>query len=883
MPHGSVASDLPKKNKVYMLWGYARLFEMIMMEKGEINVEEHALGLPPPAPLTIGIAIDGKRSNKYLVLWALETFMPQGKVAIKLLHVYPKITAVPTPMGNFIPISQVRDDIASAYKKEKEWQTLQMLLPFKNICTRKKVQGDIVLIELDDVAQAIAEEVARCNIDKLVIGAASRHLFTMRLEGNNLSSRISVCAPNSCTVYAVSKGKLSSIRPSSLETSESNRDDGSVISHITVSSSSSDSSSQTDSNSVSHFQFPSLPAQRFQELSSIDHTRTNSCETNQSSCLSLNLEGEKDIGISYPSLSELEYPVTQSSSFKRMSADHPSRRSDQASTSDVLAGCSSFDSQENINFELEKLRIELRHAQGVNAVAKSETIDASRKLEEATRLLEINHKEEKAREERARCEAVIRKVECLRERAKREASQRHEAEIKAMRDVKELEEATRLLEINHKEEKARELAREERARCEAVSRKVEFLRECAKKEASQRHEAEIKAMRDAKEKERLEKAISGSVQQYLEITWEEIVSATLSFSEELKIGMGAYGTVYKCNFRHTTVAVKVLHSIEDNNSKQFQQELEILSKIRHQHLLMLLGACPDHGCLVYEYMKNGSLEDRLQRVNNTPPIPWFERFRIAWEIASALFFLHSSKPQPIIHRDLKPANILLDHNFVSKIGNVGFSSMFYSDASSLSTMYKNTGRVGTSCYRDPEYQRTGLISPKSDTYALGMIILQLLTAKPAIALAHLMETAMEEGHLVEILDSEAGNWPLEETKELAILGLSCTEMRCKDRPDLKDVVLPTLERLKGVARRARDSVSSLQLTPPKHLICPILQDLMNDPCVAADGYTYERKAIQKWLEKNDTSPMTNLPLPNKNLLPSYTLLSAIMEWKSKTP
>ncbi|KAJ6343011.1 hypothetical protein OIU78_010852 [Salix suchowensis] len=797
---------------------------MIMMEKGEINVEEHALGLPPPAPLTVGIAIDGKRSNKYLVLWALETFMPQGKVAIKLLHVYPKITAVPTPMGNFIPISQVRDDIASAYKKEKEWQTLQMLLPFKNICTRKKVHGDIVLIELDDVAQAIAEEVARCNIDKLVIGAASRRLFTMRLEGNNLSSRISVCAPYSCTVYAVSKGKLSSIRPSSLETSESNRDDGSVISHITVSSSSSDSSSQTDSNSVSHFQFPSLPAQRFQELSSIDHTRTNSCETNQSSCLSLNLEGEKDIGISYPSLSELEYPVTQSSSFKRMSADHPSRRSDQASTSDVLAGCSSFDSQENINFELEKLRIELRHAQEVNAVAPSETIDASRKLEEATRLLEINHKEEKAREERARCEAVIRKVECLRERAKREASQRHEAEIKAMRDVKELEEATRLLEINHKEEKARELAREERVRCEAVSRKVEFLRECAKKEASQRHEAEIKAMRDAKEKERLEKAISGSVQQYLEITWEEIVSATLSFSEELKIGMGAYGTVYKCNFRHTTVAVKVLHSIEDNNSKQFQQELEILSKIRHQHLLMLLGACPDHGCLVYEYMKNGSLEDRLQRVNNTPPIPWFERFRIAWEIASALFFLHSSKPQPIIHRDLKPANILLDHNFVSKI-------------------------------EIPEYQRTGLISPKSDTYALGMIILQLLTAKPAIALAHLMETAMEEGHLVEIFRFRGRELAIGRDERIGYIG----------------------------TKLARDSVSSLQLTPPKHLICPILQDLMNDPCVAADGYTYERKAIQKWLEKNDTSPMTNLPLPNKNLLPSYTLLSAIMEWKSKTP
>lgn len=56
---------------------------------------------------------------------------------------------------------------------------------------------------------------------------------------------------------------------------------------------------------------------------------------------------------------------------------------------------------------------------------------------------------------------------------------------------------------------------------------------------------------------------------------------------------------------------------------------------------------------------------------------------------------------------------------------------------------------------------------------------------------------------------------------------------------------------------------------------------MNDPCVAADGYTYSRKAIETWLESNDTSPMTNLPLPHKNLIPNYTLLSAIMEWQSK--
>ncbi|XP_059456577.1 U-box domain-containing protein 35-like [Corylus avellana] len=306
----------------------------------------------------------------------------------------------------------------------------------------------------------------------------------------------------------------------------------------------------------------------------------------------------------------------------------------------------------------------------------------------------------------------------------------------------------------------------------------------------------------------------------------------------------------------------------------FDLVLKILSEIHHPHLLLLLGACLDHGCLVFEYMENGSLEDRLIRKNGTPPIPWFERYRIAWEVASALAFLHNSKPKPIIHRDLKPANILLDRNLVSKIGDVGLSMILHSDSC-------DTGPVGTLSYIDPEYQRTGSISPKSDVYAFGMIILQLLTAKPAIALPHIVETALSDGHLLEILDPEAGNWPIEETKELAELGLNCAELWRRDRPDLEEKVLPALERLKKVADRAQDSASRLRPSPPNHFICPIIKDVMDDPCVAADGYTYNRKAIEFWLEANNTSPMTNMPLLDKNLIPNYTLLSAIMEWKSR--
>ncbi|KAD5961342.1 hypothetical protein E3N88_12815 [Mikania micrantha] len=193
--------------------------------------------------------------------------------------------------------------------------------------------------------------------------------------------------------------------------------------------------------------------------------------------------------------------------------------------------------------------------------------------------------------------------------------------------------------------------------------------------------------------------------------------------------------------------------------------------------------------------------------------------------------------------------------------------MLQSDASSTSTVYKDTSPAGTPCYIDPEYQRTGLVSPKFDVYALGMVILQLLTARPC-------------GELASVLDPDAGEWPVNETKELAILGLSCAGLRRKDRPDLKNQVLPVLERLKGVADEAQRSTYVTQSVPPNHFVCPLLKDVMVDPCVADDGYTYDRRAIEQWFEESHCSPMTNLPLTSKTLTPNYSLLSAILEWKS---
>lgn len=131
----------------------------------------------------------------------------------------------------------------------------------------------------------------------------------------------------------------------------------------------------------------------------------------------------------------------------------------------------------------------------------------------------------------------------------------------------------KLKEISLKEEKAKELARQEKEKYEAAIREVEHVKECAEKEALQRREAEMQAFQGAKENEKLKNALTGHVQQYQQFKWEEIVSATSSFSEDLRVGMGAYGTVYKCMLHHTAAAVKVLHSKESSRNKQFQQEV----------------------------------------------------------------------------------------------------------------------------------------------------------------------------------------------------------------------------------------------------------------------------------------------------------------------
>ncbi|XP_031281195.1 U-box domain-containing protein 35-like [Pistacia vera] len=332
------------------------------MDVKEIVEPKGELTLPPPPAFIVAIAVKGNRKSKNVISWTLEKFVPEGITLFKLLHVCPRITAVPTPMGNFIPISQIRDDVAAAYKQEVEWQRSKMLQPYKKMCIQKKVQVDITIIESDDVAKAIAEEVANCSINKLVIGAASYMMFSRKIKKDDLSSRISLCTPSFCTIYAVSKGKLSSIRPPHLATNKSIKDDCSDLSFSNNSSSSYSSSSPKDLHSVSsysHFHSPSLPIQRFQALSTVNNTllrsTTNSTERsepNHSRCQSLDTERGQDSMSSYLSSSGVRQPVSRSSSYLSLVTDNQSS-SEHVSISDVLTDCSSSVSQVAFPFSLD--------------------------------------------------------------------------------------------------------------------------------------------------------------------------------------------------------------------------------------------------------------------------------------------------------------------------------------------------------------------------------------------------------------------------------------------------------------------------------------------------------------------------------------------------
>ncbi|KAK4798845.1 hypothetical protein SAY86_031171 [Trapa natans] len=261
-------------------------------------------------------------------------------------------------------------------------------------------------------------------------------------------------------------------------------------------------------------------------------------------------------------------------------------------------------------------------------------------------------------------------------------------------------------------------------------------------------------------------------------TVEQLQSATNGFSEERNIGEGSLGSVYKAYlpdgrvgklilFTHCKLsssylketncliavtcfcqilAVKVIKMV----SLSFEEEEQVLgviltvSKLRHPNVVTLLGYCIEHGqhILVYEYVRNLSLEDALHS-GIYRPLPWNIRLKIALGVAQALEYMHLEASPPVAHNNIKAGNILLDGELSPRVCDCGLAVLRPFTSNSVKLKASEMA-IRDSGYIAPEDGQPGIEKIKSDIYAFGVLLLELLTGRRPLDIS----TPRQENSLV---------------------------------------------------------------------------------------------------------------------------------------
>ncbi|XP_010257426.1 PREDICTED: protein STRUBBELIG-RECEPTOR FAMILY 2 isoform X2 [Nelumbo nucifera] len=215
-------------------------------------------------------------------------------------------------------------------------------------------------------------------------------------------------------------------------------------------------------------------------------------------------------------------------------------------------------------------------------------------------------------------------------------------------------------------------------------------------------------------------------------TVAEIQSATNNFSEDNLLGEGSLGSVYKAVFPDgQTLAVKSTRMVALSLHEE-EQVLDVIFKVarlRHPNIVTLVGYCvgDGHHHIVYEYVKNFSLHDALH-CNAYKPLPWICRARIALGIARALDYIHLSCLPPLAHSNLKATNILLDDEFIPRLCDCGLATLRSLTSNSVKLKASEMA-ISYAGYIAPEHGRPSLDNTKSDVYAFGVLLLELLTGR----------------------------------------------------------------------------------------------------------------------------------------------------------
>ncbi|KAL8129890.1 hypothetical protein V2J09_019045 [Rumex salicifolius] len=276
-------------------------------------------------------------------------------------------------------------------------------------------------------------------------------------------------------------------------------------------------------------------------------------------------------------------------------------------------------------------------------------------------------------------------------------------------------------------------------------------------------------------------------------TFAELKSATRGFSRAVLIGEGGFGSVYRGT-------VRAPDNPEMDGHKEWINEVNWLGVIKHPNLVKLVGYCAEDDergmqrLLVYELMKNKSLEDHLlSRVQS--PLSWLSRLKIAQDAARGLAYLHEEMDFQLIFRDFKASNILLDEDLNAKLSDFGLARL--GPAEGLS--HVSTSVVGTVGYAAPEYVQTGRLTIKSDVWSFGVVLYELITGRRAVdcnlpkseqkLLEWVKPLASDSKKFHQIVDPRLeGEYCTRSAQKLASMANKCLMKQPKSRPKMSEVV-----------------------------------------------------------------------------------------------
>ncbi|XP_010246424.1 PREDICTED: PTI1-like tyrosine-protein kinase 1 isoform X1 [Nelumbo nucifera] len=288
------------------------------------------------------------------------------------------------------------------------------------------------------------------------------------------------------------------------------------------------------------------------------------------------------------------------------------------------------------------------------------------------------------------------------------------------------------------------------------------------------------------------------------LSLDDLKEKTDNFGSKSLIGEGSYGRVYYATLNSgQTVAVKKLDvSSEPESNVDFLTQVSMVSRLKHDNLIELLGYCVEGNqrVLAYEFATMGSLHDILhgrkgvQGAQPGPVLDWMQRVRIAVGAARGLEYLHEKVQPSIIHRDIRSSNVLLFEDFKAKIADFNLSNQ----APDMAARLHSTRVLGTFGYHAPEYAMTGQLTQKSDVYSFGVVLLELLTGRKPVdhtmprgqqSLVTWATPRLSEDKVKQCVDPKLkGEYPPKGVAKLAAVAALCVQYEAEFRPNMSIVV-----------------------------------------------------------------------------------------------